>query len=261
MDARQIKYILGNPVYIGMLRWRPAKGELDAPPLIVPSGHPPLISQETFDAAGLLLQTNADRHGKHARPAGERKHWLAGLVRCAQCGGGLIFSQPHYLKCGRYAKGRCTVSQHTPAKRLEEAILAQLQSDAAYQCDFSIDVSPSVSSPSQAALSQELAATEKKLQRLREAFLCGAESLEEYKAAKLALTEQADCLRHAIQSGKEAADKETELLRARIQHALLSLRDPESGTEEKYRAASCVLERCTWSKGDKRITILYRLAL
>ena len=259
MDARQIKYILGNPVYIGMLRWRPAKGEPDAPPLIVPSGHPPLISQETFDAAGLLLQTNAHRHGKHARPAGERKHWLAGLVRCAQCGGGLIFSQPHYLKCGRYAKGRCTASQHTPVKPLEEAILAQLRADAACQCDFSIDVSPS--SHSQAALSQELAVTEKKLQRLREAFLCGAESLEKYKAAKLALTEQADRLRHAIQSGQEPAGKDTALLRARIQDALLSLGDPEAGTEEKYRAASCVLERCTWSKGDKRITILYRLAL
>ena len=261
MDTRQIKYILGNPVYIGMLRWQPTKQNPDAPPLIVPSRHTPLISQETFDSARILLQANADRHGKHARPAGERKHWLAGLVRCAQCGSGLIFSQPHYLKCGRYAKGRCTASQHTPVKILEDAILAQLQSDAACQCAFSIDVAPSVSSQSQIAISQELAAIEKKLHRLREAFLCNAESLEEYKTAKLALTAQATHLQESLQAVNEQADKNAEMLRTRIQHALLFMRDSESGTEEKYRAASCVLEQCTWSKKDQKLVLIYRLAL
>lgn len=46
----------------------------------------------------------------------------------------------------------------------------------------------------------ELAALEKKLQRLRDAFLCGAEGIQEYKREKERLTEQANHLRQELLS-------------------------------------------------------------
>ena len=46
----------------------------------------------------------------------------------------------------------------------------------------------------------ELAALEKKLQRLRDAFLCGAEGIQEYKREKERLTAQANHLRQELLS-------------------------------------------------------------
>lgn len=254
MDARQIKYILTNPAYVGLLRWRPSRA--DPIPLLVPGRHEPLVSQKNFDQAGERLAQLSLRHGPHARPAGERKHWLAGLVRCAQCGGGLIFSHPHYLKCGRYAKGRCAVSQHTPVEPLEAAILAKLRADAACRQPFTVSADPSATP--QASLHRELTSIERKLTRLREAYLGGAESFEEYRSAKEALTEQAQRLRQALAT---PADREPENGKERLRRALTTLEDPEADTEAKYRAATGVLESCTWSKAEGKVILRYRLSL
>ena len=68
--------------------------------MLVQGKHTPLIEESVFQAAGIRLDAQVARSSKHARPWGERKHWLAGLARCGACGSGLVFSKPHYLKCG-----------------------------------------------------------------------------------------------------------------------------------------------------------------
>ena len=246
LDTRRIKYILENPVYAGELRWTPDKGEA----LVVPGGHPPLIAPETFQAAQQLLQANAARFGKHARPTEDRKHWLAGLVRCAACGRKLIFSNPHYMKCGGYVKGKCHASQHVPVRLLEDAFLSQLRKDAACLAHFQIQVTPSQERNSTA---RELAAVERKLHRLREAFLCGAETSEEYKCSKEALTAQTEALRLRM------AQQEAHLpqIEARLRHSLDTLNDPDAPLEARHRAAAATLAECIWDKKKFLLTITY----
>ena len=87
LDSRGIRYILENPVYTGKLRWgRDGEGSR----ILTEGGHTPLVDRALFLSVQDLLAQNASRYGRHARPGGARKHWLAGLVRCAACGGGMI---------------------------------------------------------------------------------------------------------------------------------------------------------------------------
>ncbi|MFQ9410652.1 MAG: zinc ribbon domain-containing protein [Evtepia gabavorous] len=104
--------------------------------MLVQGKHTPLIEESVFQAAGIRLDAQVARSSKHARPWGERKHWLAGLARCGACGSGLVFSKPHYLKCGRYTKGKCSVSQHIVAETLEAAVLSRMRLDAAGKHGF-----------------------------------------------------------------------------------------------------------------------------
>ena len=246
MDTRQVKYILENPVYVGLLRWTPQDGA----PLVAPGEHLPLIDPETFQAVQHRLQVNAARFVRHARPAEDRKHWLAGLVRCGTCGRKLIFSHPHYMKCGGYAKGKCKTSQHVPVRLLEEAFLTQLRRDAFCATTFDIQVIPSKEIDS---LSQELAAVERKLHRLREAFLCGAETPEEYKTHKDDLSSQAALLRQKI-ARQDDPQPQTEV---RLRQSLTTLEDPDATLEARHRAAGAVLADCTWDKENGLLTLVY----
>ena len=259
LDSRSIRYILSNPVYVGKLRWH-GEGEQEGGSMLVQGKHTPLIEESVFQAAGIRLDAQVARSSKHARPWGERKHWLAGLARCGACGSGLVFSKPHYLKCGRYTKGKCSVSQHIVAETLEAAVLSRMRLDAAGKTRFSVQPVVSDTQRQQEALRMELAALEKKLQRLRDAFLCGAEGIQEYKREKERLTAQANHLRQELLSSSREVCAASEQ-HDEVQKIVTTLEDPTSGTEEKYRAAHHVLESCIWNKEEGVVRLVYRLRL
>lgn len=256
LDVRGIRYILSNPVYIGKLRWTP-EGRTGQGTLVADSKHVPLVSPKTFQAVQEKLLENANRYGPHAKPSSERKHWLSGLLRCAACGGRLIFSKPHYFKCGRYAKGQCNVSQHVSAALMEQAVLDQLRRDSRLSGPMTVSLwGPSAAEP---MVELELDAIQRKLMRLREAYLCGAEDLQSYQIEKAALEAQSTQLRQEITSGLQAEDQQT--LLTRVQAALVSLEDHTAEVEAQYRAASQVLESCRWDKSSGRLEIIYRFSL
>ena len=252
LDSRGVRYILENPVYIGMLRWGTGEGEKT----LTEGGHPPLIDEETFQRTRALLEAHRNRYGKHARPAGERRHWLSGLVKCAACGGGLIWSGSGYLRCGRYVKGKCTASQHVPAARLETAILNRLREDAKGEGQLIlIPVKPQREQQND-DLDRKIAAEERKLVRLREAYLCGAETAEEYRDEKARLVRRIE----ALKSKRETEEQKQAPVpsREKLQAAADLLDFPGASTEDRYRAASAVLASCVWDREKETVAMTYR---
>ena len=129
-DSRRVKYILTNPVYLGTLRWHP-EGRGQGTPLEVEGAHPPLVSQETFQAAAERLAAYTHCTPRHARPWGGPKA-LAGRTGHLCClWWDWCLCGPHYLRCGGYAKGRCTCSQHVRAEVLARAVMDRLRADSA----------------------------------------------------------------------------------------------------------------------------------
>ena len=253
LDSRGIRYILENPVYTGKLRWgRDGEGSR----ILTEGGHTPLVDRALFLSVQDLLAQNASRYGRHARPGGARKHWLAGLVRCAACGGGMIFTKPHYLRCGRYVKGRCAASQHVPAAVLETAILDRLRSDAAGEGELVVTPLPEEGRRREESLTRQAAAAERKLERLREAYLCGAETAEEYRTQKLVLLRQAERLRAARE--RESTAPGTGPSAEEWQRAAERLAAPKADLEAQYRAAASVLSSCVWDKAAGSVTLTYR---
>ena len=267
-ENRTIEYILRNPVYIGKLRWNPAgrsRRKFDDPNIILAdAGHQTIIDTDTWTSAQERMKEQKALRPYHARPTYDRKDWASGIVRCAACGGTLIFAKPHYMKCNNYVRGRCTFTQHVTTEALHEAIIRRLKYDAASPTiSFDVIRRNSNAESELERISQELSALSRKKARLRDAYLNGADSVEEYKEAKSIISEQEDVLREKAEKLRAADQQEdiTEKLREKILACVSILEAPDLGVDKKYEAANAIIKNCTFSKADNLLRITYRIIL
>lgn len=268
-ENRTVEYILRNPVYIGKLRWTPTgrtRRDFNNPDtLIVDAAHAPLVDMQTWDAVQERMRQIKERWQYKARPASEKKSWLSGIVRCANCGATLLANNQGYSKCNNYARGRCTVSQHTPTHALEQAVLERLHLDmaSADTLDYHL-VTASDGTADELHLAQRnLEQLEKKKERLREAFLAGADTVEEYKAMKEALDLQISVASAKLEDISSAGQvkKTPRILQDHIKAALEILDSPTATLAQKNDAAAGIIEGCTYSKKDALLSITYRVVL
>ena len=268
-DNRTVEYILRNPVYIGKLRWNPSgwtRRDFSNENIIVAdSGHEPLVSVETWEAAQHKLDEIKAQWGYKARPASELKGWISGIVRCAACGATLIFAKPRYYKCNNYARGRCRYSQHISADALEEAIIARLTKDVTDTSPIAYNITYTNASGGHEMA--RLEATVKQLGvkrgRLQEAYLAGVLNLEDFSAAKTDIEKTIAQAKDELQALQEMSDADVveHQLQTAIATALETLQSPSATLEEKNNAARSVIENCTFDKENSLLTITYRVVI
>ena len=207
IENRGIKYILRNPVYIGKVRWTPTgrtRRVWDNPDTItIDGGHEPLISRELYDQAQALLDERERRYGRYSREDG-KPFALKGLVRCSCCGATLSRMKSHHdrkggpsLQCHNYAKGRCPESHGIQITKLTDAVLKQITDDFRH-LDFGIlsaDGQRLQSDNSADLIARQISREEQKLERIREAYEAGVDTLEEYRQRKAAIEQRIATLR------------------------------------------------------------------
>lgn len=266
-ENRTIEYILQNPVYIGKLRWNPVRHtgrNFSDENIIVQDGkHQPIIDTQTFEAAQRRIAEKKALHKYKEKPAEVQKHWLSGLVRCASCGKTLIFQKPYYWKCNGYLHGACRTSQHVVSPLLEDAIMDRLRLDAAAGSELSFDIINTADNHNN-NLQTLLRAKEsalKMLDRLRDAYLSGADTVDEYKSGKNALMLRISEIDKQISSEENKASPEeaADALCRSIRTALKTLSSPTASTAEKYSAAHSIIDRAVWDKSQNLLQIHYRL--
>lgn len=268
-DNRAVEYILRNPVYIGKLRWNPAgrtRRNYDDPNILVVDGkHQPLVDSNIWNAAQDRISQLKAMHKYHGRPLGSGKDWISGVVRCATCGGTMIFAKPNYWKCNNYVRGRCKTSQHISGDALKESILARLRADATASepLRFNIRQTSSNAADELSLLQQHKAGIQKRMERLRDAYLAGAESLEEYAAAKAITLRQ---IQEADQRISEAEKKITESATPQpictaIRSAAKTLTNSSSTLEQKCEAIHSICDRIDWDKAQNTLAVHYRVVI
>ncbi len=268
-ENRTIEYIIRNPVYIGKLRWNPAgrtRRDFFNENIILADGeHEPLISTETWDAAQRQLDEVKARWGYKARPTSELKGWTSGIVRCADCGATLIFSQPHFYKCNNYARGRCRHSQHIRADALEDAIIARLKTDAGSTSPLSCNIIYTNASGGHELTRLETTVRQLRVKRgrLQEAYLAGVLSLEDFSVAKKDI--EAAIVQAEAELDDLKAKSDGEVVEHRLQdaiaHALETLQSTGASLEEKNNAARSVIENCTFDKSTYTLSVTYRVII
>lgn len=268
-ENRTVEYILRNPVYIGKLRWNPtgrSRRNFDDPGIILVDGkHEPLINEELFRLTQQRIAQSKATMPYHGRPLGSNKDWISGLVRCASCGGTMVFAKPHWWKCNNYVRGRCTTSQHINGDLLKDAILRRLQADAASSdaLHYAILRVTEKDGDPVAALRSQRASTERRLERLREAFLSGVDTIEEYKNAK----EEAQAQLHRIDDAIREAENDNrrrgdpKLMRNAIRLAVATISNENATLEQRSTAARSIIDHIDWDKARNQLTIHYRLLL
>ena len=262
-ENRTVDYILNNPVYLGKLRWTPTgktrRNFKNEDSIVADALHEPIIDAETWDAAQARCAALKRSYKRYGKPSSERKHWLCGIVRCSACGTTLIWSNPHFLKCNNYAHGRCTTTQHVAVEALEESFLAQLQHDLTFA--ESVDCVVQSAKPARADqhLQQQRTRIVSRIERLRDSYLDGIETLETYKAARQQMQAQLDDLDAQIAESATAPIVDTAaLLRNAISAVLETLRSPTATVAQKYESAMSIIDRCTFDKSQMLLAISYK---
>ena len=262
-ENRTIDYILNNPVYLGKLRWTPTgrtrRNFKNEDSIIADALHEPIIDAETWDAAQARCAELKKSYKRYGKPSSERKHWLCGVVRCSACGATLIWANPHFMKCNNYAHGRCTTTQHIAVEALEESFLAQLQHDLTFAESVACVVQAAKPAHSDQRLQQQRSRIVSRIDRLRESYLDGVETLETYKAARQQMQAQLDDLDAQIaESAAVPVVDAAALLRNAIAAVLETLRSPTSTVAQKYESAMSIIDRCTFDKSQMLLSISYK---
>ena len=262
-ENRTIDYILNNPVYLGKLRWTPTgrtrRNFKNEDSIISAALHEPIIDAETWGAAQARCAELKKSYKRYGKPSSERKHWLCGVVRCSACGATLIWANPHFMKCNNYAHGRCTTTQHIAVEALEESFLAQLQHDLTFAESVACVVQAAKPAHSDQRLQQQRARIVSRIDRLRDSYLDGIETLETYKAARQQMQAQLDDLDAQIAESAAVPVVDTAaLLRNAIAAVLETLRSPTATVAQKYESAMSIIDRCTFDKSQMLLAISYK---
>lgn len=178
-----VKSILRNQAYAGWVRWgnRPQKKRLDGGAIaisrprakpgdagltVVKGLHPPIISQETFDAAQKLLSDFPGSPGPRQMPM---KNPLSGLVTCGRCGRKMV-RRPYGTG---YPDGLICPYTSCPTMGSELSVVeaAVLQALRQWLIDFEHDPSPQATDAEAAelgSLRRAAATLEKELEQIEE---------------------------------------------------------------------------------------------
>lgn len=196
IESRTVEYILNNPVYKGYARWSPSGKVLsqriydNENTLEVRSGHPPIISEDEFDQVKKRLTEERKQKNTRSRPAETKKHYLSGLLHCGNCGSVLVFSKANQgFQCMKYAHGSCKESHFISTNIVENVLLDELDrlsSPVLYQKSSGRHTSRF---GEQTMLEKEISSLKKMLERSKQAYLSGIDTIEEYETLKKRLSQ------------------------------------------------------------------------
>lgn len=246
-EGRGVRYVLKNPAYSGALRWNPGgplgRGPSDGGAILTEHCHEPLVSRETWDAAQARLGAG------NPRRRGSPPCMLRGLVRCGSCGALLVPSGSGSLQCSGYSHGLCGVSHSVCAAKLEAMVTALLERD--------LRVVPTVARAAAGEeenelLRRRLDRERARLARLKEAYLDGAEPLEDYEAARAGMERLCRKLEEELAAAPHSAPPagRTDLISA--------LRGDGFTPQEKNALLRPVIEKIVFDRDENRIRIYYR---
>jgi len=236
-DADGVTYILENPFYIGKIRWNRRESSHNSALkdesewIVVDSHHEPLITREMFEAAQRRTQEVRTARKKYSHPVSHGKHWLSGLVKCSICGKSLSFKagnkgRPNNFQCLGYRMGLHKESQAISERKLTAAVLQSLHmvresGDATFSL---IHTQITNEEAEKIIFESELRGLDAKESRIREAYMAGVDTLEEYKL------------------NKELLDRRRRELTTRLDELQTAAPTPESYKEQFLKTVSSVID-------------------
>ncbi len=267
IENRTVMYWLQNPVYIGLNRWTPSgriRRDFANPDIVLtPGDHESLISEQDFEAVRQRIAEASAKHRPKSRPSFELKDWAGGVVRCADCGSTLVFQKPCYFICNGYAKGSCKHRNMIRIEDLHEAIIDRLRSDLSVSAEMSFSVHRSDDTGSRlTALCRESEQLAKRLDRIRDSYAAGVDTLEDYRRFKADI----DARRAAVDgelddllSRSEDVAETRHAMQSAIRAALELIESDDATKEQKNAALREITDACTWRRSTSTLSISYRL--
>lgn len=271
-ERRSIEYILQNPTYCGMIRWNRTINETneirpESEWIVTDGEHPAIISKELFGKAQERYKREYRPRG--ARPVSTYKHWLSGVVKCPACGRTMTANTIRnntrvysHFRCYGYTKGKCMANNSISSIKLEPAVLESIKTvlnngkityrKIETKTDDTVDL--------KTILKDQVKKIDVKLQRIKEAYMNGIDTMEEYKENKQAVQEEKQHLEKQLSEIKEEKsnskdDDEDMLLRVKNVYDILSSDSVDATT--KNDVLRSVVEKIIYEKDKDLLKVYY----
>ena len=264
-ENRTVEYILTNVTYTGKLRRsKNGRDNLDRyhestdNTTIIDGRHEPIISADIFDAVQNKRSELKKTYTRYARQA-PVEFMLKGIVHCDSCGATLTMSAGKTsLQCHNYARGACKISHSITIKKINAAVLERLKADFEQQT-FTVDVAEQKQKSAAPDLSALIEREKKKLTRIREAYMAGIDTLEEYQENKKAVQARIDELTASAPPAPLDEEQIREAISGRIQAGLQILESDETSETLKNITLRSIVDRIVYIKPKGIIEIFYKL--
>lgn len=263
-DNRFVEYMLHNPAYIGKIRWskegRAASlRDYDNENILIYDGnHEPVIDIELWNAVQKRLEETRRKYGRYARKNEAAGYMLKGLIRCSACGSTLAKqgSVSPTLQCHSYAHGVCRVSHYIPIKRANEAVITALENAVETQ-RFNIEAPAVKKSASGTDYDKLIRMEQRKLERVKEAYENGIDTLEEYAEKKNKLQAAIARLEADAAEAQPAAVFDAAAYAERVANVLAQVKDPSLSEQSKNDVLRSVLSKIVYDKATQHLFLYF----
>lgn len=265
-ENRTVEYLLTNPVYIGKLR-RSKDGDrsdrFHEQDECIDGQHQPIITPAIYDAVQAKRADTKKNYRKYARQGQPVQFMLKGLVRCDHCGATLVMCQSgasKFLQCNNYNRGKCKVSHAISVTKINPVVLEKIRADLDDQnLRLKLEAQCAPKAPDAASrLPAIIEREEKKLERIREAFEAGIDTLEEYRENKQRITERIAVLRQTL-AEEQPPQIDTAAFIGKVRSGLRILEDAGASEIIKNDVLHTFIEKIIFMKPSGRIEIVYHL--
>lgn len=271
-ENKTVRYLLQNPFYIGKVRWnyydRSNGCYHDEKDVIIADGrHEPIIDMDTWNQAQERLSKVI--HKRKPRDVSTCKHWLSGILICSSCGASLANSTikskgSSYFQCYKFAKGICQDSHYVNARVAEQSVItgleAVLENRNIYYLNIIRDSKPD---DEITLLNKSIRKLDGKLTKIKDAYIDGIDTLEEYKDNKQRILQERNQLMAKIQKLSETSpavlskEDSTEKLLGNICVSLEILKDENATHIEKGNAIRNIVEKIVYDKAANSYAFYY----
>ena len=269
-ENRFVEFILRNPLYIGKLRWSlngvraVAKRDYTNENILIVDGlHEPIISQELWEQAQKRLDHIKQVYGKYARKEQPVMVMCKGLVRCSACGGSLVVSsksgkaQIPALQCHNYNRGQCHASHSIVTTRLESAVIEGLKAAVENQIFTMSPERKTKPKENRPDFEKLIGFEEKKLVRIREAYLAEVDTLEQYKQNKTEIEKRIAELKE-LQAKEEPKQTENlDVYTKKVADVVDFIERPDVSLEAKNEALRTIIDKIVYNKLSEKVQLFF----
>ncbi len=251
-----IKRMLENPYYAGYSRWNgiTSKGDF-----------PAIIDEGTFKEVQKCLK-KTDKP-KYSKPEELSRHWLSGIVHCSSCGKTMTSQVVHshqqdyiVFQCGGYTRGVCKDSHYVREYKLEKAVIEALKEVITYgTIDFSVRRNEVDRHSHTSLINAQIKQVKSKLERAKNSYINGIDTIEEYKATKTSLLEELSRLEIQSKQMQPDSDKFKKKMLQNVHNVYSIISSSEYTTAQKNSAIKSIIERIVFVKEKKHVDIFYYL--
>lgn len=265
IDYRGAYYILNNPVYTGKTRWsqdgRKASQRIynDPAEIIAQGKHEPIIDDDTWEKTQAELASRKVINQRYAHGWVNHENMLRGVLKCSNCGATLVLhNSDKGFNCQNYCRGRCAVSHYISIKKITDMVLKQLAEDAD-EMRSKAKIKPSEGQKKETVNYDKLISREKtKLQRAKEAYQAGIDSITEYRSTRQAVEGKIEeYKRKRAEQGATSEDHQRRRAKA-ISEALKILKSPDTDEALKNEVMKSIVKKIVFYRPTEKIEIFYQ---